>query len=107
MVSILLKYCGPKSHQKGETQAVIVDLVATLGFFCANNETNQVSGIDPTSDILFPLFLPSQERQSWRKHFDLFRNKELGMRRSQVTTYNYDPLLDFEQRNAYAFEVNG
>lgn len=43
VVTILLKYCGPKSDEKGETQAVIVDLIATLGFFCANNEKNQVS----------------------------------------------------------------
>lgn len=43
VVTILLKYCGPKSNEKGETQAVIVDLIATLGFFCANNEKNQVS----------------------------------------------------------------
>lgn len=42
VVTILLKYCGPHSGEKGETQAVIVDLVATLGFFCANNEVNQV-----------------------------------------------------------------
>lgn len=43
VASILLKYCVPKADQKGETQAVIVDLVATLGFFCANNKHNQVS----------------------------------------------------------------
>lgn len=42
VVTILLKYCGPHTNGKGETQAVIVDLVATLGFFCANNEANQV-----------------------------------------------------------------
>lgn len=42
VVTILLKYCGPKSSEKGETQAVVVDLVATLGFFCANNKPNQV-----------------------------------------------------------------
>lgn len=35
-------YCGPKSMEKGETQAVIVDLIATLGFFCANRKENQV-----------------------------------------------------------------
>lgn len=45
VVTILLKYCGPKSSEKGETQAVIVDLVATLGFFCANNKQNQVSSL--------------------------------------------------------------
>lgn len=43
VVTILLKYCGPKSSENTETQAVIVDLVATLGFFCANNKQNQVS----------------------------------------------------------------
>lgn len=43
VVTILLKYCGPKSNENTETQAVIVDLVATLGFFCANNKQNQVS----------------------------------------------------------------
>lgn len=42
VVTILIKYCGPKSSEKGETQAVIIDLIATLGFFCANNTTNQV-----------------------------------------------------------------
>lgn len=42
VVSILLQYCVPKSEEKGETQAVIIDLIATLGFFCANNKLNQV-----------------------------------------------------------------
>lgn len=42
VVTILLKYCVPKCHEKGETQAVIIDLIATLGFFCANNKENQV-----------------------------------------------------------------
>lgn len=41
--TVLLKYCGPKSTEKGETSAVIVDLIATLGFFCANNRKNQVN----------------------------------------------------------------
>ncbi|XP_058819501.1 calponin homology domain-containing protein DDB_G0272472 isoform X2 [Topomyia yanbarensis] len=41
VVSILLQYCVPKSEVKGETQAVIIDLIATLGFFCANNKVNQ------------------------------------------------------------------
>ncbi|XP_065088939.1 uncharacterized protein ssp3 [Ochlerotatus camptorhynchus] len=41
VVSILLQYCVPKSEEKGETQAVIIDLIATLGFFCANNKINQ------------------------------------------------------------------
>lgn len=43
VVTILLKYLGPKCHEKGETQAVTIDLIATLGFFCANNSKNQVS----------------------------------------------------------------
>lgn len=51
VVTILLKYCGPKSNENPETQAVIVDLVATLGFFCANNKQNQVS----VSHSQFPL----------------------------------------------------
>lgn len=42
VVTILLKYCVPKCHEKGETQAVIIDLIATLGFYCANNKNNQV-----------------------------------------------------------------
>ncbi|XP_053693788.1 S phase cyclin A-associated protein in the endoplasmic reticulum [Sabethes cyaneus] len=41
VVSILLQYCVPKAEEKGETQAVIIDLIATLGFFCANNKINQ------------------------------------------------------------------
>uniref|UniRef100_W4VRF2 Cyclic nucleotide-binding domain-containing protein n=1 Tax=Corethrella appendiculata TaxID=1370023 RepID=W4VRF2_9DIPT len=41
VITILLKYCGPKSDEKGETQAVIIDLIRTLGFFCANNKNNQ------------------------------------------------------------------
>lgn len=44
MATLLLKYCGPKCLEKGETQAVVVDLVASLGFFCANNRKHQVSG---------------------------------------------------------------
>lgn len=43
VITILLKYCGPKCTEKGETQAVITDLIGTIGFFCANNEKNQVS----------------------------------------------------------------
>lgn len=43
---VLLTYCGPKAAaDKGETSAVIVDLIATLGFFCANNAKNQVSAV--------------------------------------------------------------
>uniref|UniRef100_A0A1B0DPD9 Uncharacterized protein n=1 Tax=Phlebotomus papatasi TaxID=29031 RepID=A0A1B0DPD9_PHLPP len=41
IITILLKYCGPKSNEKGETQAVIVDLLSTLGYFCVNNSRNQ------------------------------------------------------------------
>ncbi|XP_059612655.1 S phase cyclin A-associated protein in the endoplasmic reticulum [Phlebotomus argentipes] len=41
ILTILLKYCGPKSSEKGETQAVIVDLLSTLGYFCVNNVKNQ------------------------------------------------------------------
>ncbi|XP_055686257.1 S phase cyclin A-associated protein in the endoplasmic reticulum [Lutzomyia longipalpis] len=41
IIAILLKYCGPKSDVKGETQAVIVDLLSTLGYFCVNNSKNQ------------------------------------------------------------------
>lgn len=51
VIVILLTYCGPelltngasKSAEKNETQAVVIDLVATLGFYCANNKKNQVS----------------------------------------------------------------
>lgn len=53
VASILLKYCVPKADQKGETQAVIVDLVATLGFFCANNKHNQVSRTSPFQSFSF------------------------------------------------------
>uniref|UniRef100_A0A2M3Z3B0 Putative s phase cyclin a-associated protein in the endoplasmic reticulum isoform x1 n=1 Tax=Anopheles braziliensis TaxID=58242 RepID=A0A2M3Z3B0_9DIPT len=41
VVSILLKYCVPKADIKSETQTVIIDLTAALGFFCANNKINQ------------------------------------------------------------------
>ncbi|GAB0093882.1 uncharacterized protein DMENIID0001_090700 [Sergentomyia squamirostris] len=41
IIAILLKYCGPKSGEKGETQAVIVDLLNSLGYFCVNNSKNQ------------------------------------------------------------------
>lgn len=43
VVTILLKYCGSKCtiNEKSETQAVIIDLIATLGFFSANNKKNQ------------------------------------------------------------------
>lgn len=43
VVSVLLKYCGPKCVEKGETSTVIIDCIAVLGFFCANNAKNQVS----------------------------------------------------------------
>lgn len=42
MAAILLKYCGLKWNEKGETTSVVIDLIATLGFFAANNKTNQV-----------------------------------------------------------------
>lgn len=41
VVTVLLKYCGPMSGEKGETQAVIIDLIGTLGFFCLNSRRNQ------------------------------------------------------------------
>ncbi|XP_052893731.1 S phase cyclin A-associated protein in the endoplasmic reticulum [Anopheles moucheti] len=41
VISILLQYCVPKADIKSETQTVIIDLIATLGFFCANNKINQ------------------------------------------------------------------
>lgn len=41
VATVLLKYCGPKAAEKGETQAVIIDLIGTLGFFCINNKRNQ------------------------------------------------------------------
>ncbi|KFB48137.1 AGAP010207-PA-like protein [Anopheles sinensis] len=41
VISILLQYCVPKADIKSETQTVIIDLIATLGFFCANNKSNQ------------------------------------------------------------------
>ncbi|XP_049278767.1 S phase cyclin A-associated protein in the endoplasmic reticulum isoform X1 [Anopheles funestus] len=41
VISILLQYCVPKADVKSETQTVIIDLIATLGFFCANNKINQ------------------------------------------------------------------
>lgn len=42
-MSVLLKYCGPKCIEKSETSRVIVDVIAIIGFFCANNKKNQVS----------------------------------------------------------------
>ncbi|XP_049536689.1 S phase cyclin A-associated protein in the endoplasmic reticulum [Anopheles darlingi] len=41
VISILLQYCIPKADVKSETQTVIIDLTAALGFFCANNKINQ------------------------------------------------------------------
>ncbi|XP_055847204.1 S phase cyclin A-associated protein in the endoplasmic reticulum [Episyrphus balteatus] len=43
VVTILLKYCGNKcsANKNSETQAVIIDLIATIGFFCANNKKHQ------------------------------------------------------------------
>ncbi|KAL5280071.1 SCAPER family protein [Megaselia abdita] len=43
VITILLKYCGNQcnNNDNSETQAVIVDLIATIGFFCANNKGNQ------------------------------------------------------------------
>lgn len=46
VATVLLTYCGPKAAEKGESSAVIVDLIATLGFYCANNPTNQVSVVE-------------------------------------------------------------
>lgn len=47
VVTILLKYCGPKATEKGETQAVIIDLIGTVGFFCVNNKLNQDLLVSP------------------------------------------------------------
>lgn len=47
VVTILLKYCGPKATEKGETQAVIIDLIGTVGFFCVNNKRNQDLLVSP------------------------------------------------------------
>ncbi|KAI9586252.1 hypothetical protein GQX74_002099 [Glossina fuscipes] len=43
VVTILLKYCGIKctAAKNSETQAVLIDLIASIGFFCANNKQNQ------------------------------------------------------------------
>ncbi|XP_065355667.1 S phase cyclin A-associated protein in the endoplasmic reticulum [Calliphora vicina] len=43
VVQILLKYCGNQTTaaKNSETQAVLIDLIATIGFFCANNKQNQ------------------------------------------------------------------
>ncbi|XP_054084108.1 calponin homology domain-containing protein DDB_G0272472 isoform X2 [Zeugodacus cucurbitae] len=43
VVTILLKYCGNNcsAAKNTETQAVIIDLIATIGFLCANNKKNQ------------------------------------------------------------------
>jgi len=61
VAKILLRYCGPKSNEKGETQAVIIDLIATIGFFCANNRINQVNIIEIKLinylNILFQFFI--------------------------------------------------
>lgn len=45
VVTILLKYCGSNcsAAKNSETQAVIIDLIATIGFLCANNKKNQVN----------------------------------------------------------------
>jgi hypothetical protein len=43
VVTILLNYCSPKLNENKETKAVIIDLIQTLGYFCANNQKNQVS----------------------------------------------------------------
>ena len=44
VVQILMKYCGNQvtAAKNSETQAVLIDLIATIGFFCANNKQNQV-----------------------------------------------------------------
>lgn len=43
VATVLLTYCGPKAADNSESSAVIVDLIATLGFYCSNNARNQVS----------------------------------------------------------------
>lgn len=64
---ILLTYCGPelltnggpKSTEKNETQAVVIDLVATLGFYCANNRKNQVRSISIYSFVVIGVLIIS------------------------------------------------
>lgn len=62
VVTILLKYCGPKATEKGETQAVIIDLIATLGYFCANNKQNQDLLVKPEKQVILKsvIKLPSE-----------------------------------------------
>lgn len=43
VITILLKHCGAKLKEQGETRAVIVDILAFLGFLCANQKAYQVS----------------------------------------------------------------
>lgn len=52
VVTILLKYCGPKATEKGETQAVIIDLIGTVGFFCVNNKLNQDLLVSPDKLVI-------------------------------------------------------
>lgn len=44
VVTILLNYCGNMvtAAKNSEAQVVITDLIATIGFMCANNKKNQV-----------------------------------------------------------------
>lgn len=62
VMTILLKYCGPKAADKGETQAVIIDLIGTLGFFCVNNKRNQDLLVSPEKLVILKsvMKLPSQ-----------------------------------------------
>lgn len=52
VVTILLKYCAPKATEKGETQAVIIDLVGTIGFFCVNHKANQDLLVSPEKLVI-------------------------------------------------------
>lgn len=52
VVTILLKYCGPKATVKGESQAVIIDLIGSVGFFCANNKRSQDLLVSPEKLVI-------------------------------------------------------
>lgn len=48
VAALLLKYCanGDAINKNSESQAVVIDLIASIGFLCVNNTKNQVNSMN-------------------------------------------------------------
>jgi len=123
VVTILLKYCGPRANEDNENQAVVIDLVAILGFYCAKNKEHQNRLITDQSALIIKSIakLPKQldvvvyptlvtfvydneeAREVIGREFDLkfldqYRQSDLGKRNMLIALLN-NSLETNEEKN--------